>query len=145
MICLTAERRETLLSLGLLLLRVGFGCYMIVHGWQKLSAFSELSGKFPDPIGVGSQLSLVLAIGAELGCSILLVLGLGTRLAVLPLAFTMVIALFVIHGDDPWQKKELAACFLTVYGTLLLTGAGRYSIDSHFCNKRCDGAATSQS
>jgi len=58
---------------------------------------------------MGSQLSLIAAIRAEVGCSILLNLGLGTRVFVLPLAFTMIIALFVVQGADPRQKKELPA------------------------------------
>ena len=116
-------------SLGLLILRITFGSFMAVHGWQKLSSFSDLAEKFPDPLGVGSQLSLTLTIGAELGCSLLLIIGLLTRLASIPLAFTMIIALFVIHGADPWQKKELAAAYLSVYAVLLCTGPGACSID----------------
>jgi len=102
---------------------------MLVHGWQKLAAYGDLAGKFPDPIGMGSQLSLLATIIAEFGCSILLILGLGTRLAALILGFTMAVALFIVHGDDPWQKKELAAVFLAVYATLLVTGGGPISVD----------------
>jgi len=126
---------STYVSLGLLLLRLTFGVMMAVHGWQKLSAFNEIAENFPDPLGMGSQLSLISAIGAELGCSLLLIAGVFTRLAALPLAFTMVIALFVIHGADPWQKKELAACYLSVYGVILLTGAGQFSIDDLIWNR----------
>tara|TARA_R110002072_G_scaffold303069_1_gene492550 strand:- start:21848 stop:22288 length:441 start_codon:yes stop_codon:yes gene_type:complete len=123
------KNKETLVSTGLLLLRVAFGCFMLVHGWQKLSGFSEMADKFPDPIGMGSSLSLVMAIAAEVGCSLLLIAGFGTRFAAIPLAFTMIVASFVVHGSDPWQKKELAACYLAVYATLVLTGAGRFSVD----------------
>ena len=102
---------------------------MLVHGTQKLLGFSELADKFPDPLGMGSQLSLVAAIGAELGCSLLLILGAGTRWAALPLAFTMIIALFVVHAQDDWRVKELAAAYLCVYIPLFFTGAGRFSVD----------------
>lgn len=116
-------------SIGLLILRVSFGGLMLVHGWQKLASYGELAGKFPDPIGIGSQLGLIATIIAEFGCSILLILGLGTRLAALILGFTMAVALFVVHADDPWQKKELAAVYLSVYATLLVTGGGPISVD----------------
>lgn len=131
--------RDTLTSFGLLVLRVAVGCFMAVHGWQKLSGFSEMAGKFPDPLGMGSQLSLISAIGAELGCSILLIIGLGTRLAVLPLAFTMIIAHFVIHKADPWQVKELAAVYLAIYVALFFTGPGRFSLDHSLWGRRSRG------
>lgn len=117
------------ISLGLLILRIGIGCMMLVHGVQKVSGFSAMSEAFPDPIGVGSMASLILAIGAEVGCSILLIVGLGTRLAAIPLAFTMIIALFVVHGSDPWKVKELAAMYLLAYTAILFTGPGQYSLD----------------
>ena len=123
-------------SLGLLLLRVAFGGLMLVHGFQKLTGFSKLADVFPDPIGLGSKLSLIGAIGAEVGCSLLLIVGLATRLASLPLAFTMLIALFVVHGSDPWSAKELAAAFLAVYATLILTGPGVFSIDHGIWGRR---------
>lgn len=128
--------KNTFLSVGLLLLRVAFGGLMLVHGTGKLMGFSEMADKFPDPLGMGSHLSLISAIGAEFGCSLLLILGLGTRLAAVPLAFTMCIALFVIHADDNWQKKELAATYLAVYIPLLFTGAGNFSLDHLLMNRR---------
>lgn len=122
-------KRDCAVSTGLLVLRVAVGCLMLVHGGQKLAGFSELADKFPDPIGMGRQFSLISAIGAEVGCSLLLIIGLGTRLAALPLAFTMIIALFVVHGADPWQKKELAAVYLSVYVSIGLAGPGKISLD----------------
>ena len=110
-----------------------------MHGWQKLSAYSGLKDKFPDPIGVGSHLSLILAIGAEAGCSLLLILGLVSRLATVPLAFTMVVALFIVHASDPWKVKELAALFLTLYVGLFFTGPGGYSVDHCLLARRSAG------
>lgn len=120
---------------GLFVLRVAIGGFMLVHGMQKLMGFSEMADKFPDPIGIGSQLSLVTAIGAEVGCSVLLILGLGTRLAVIPLAFTMIVALFVVHAADPWKVKELAAMYLAVYVVIFITGPGRCSLDEKLFSK----------
>ncbi len=114
---------------ALLLLRVAFGLMMMVHGWAKFQNFSQMSGAFPDPFGIGSSLSLTAAIFAELGCSALLLVGLGTRLAIVPLVVTMLVAIFIAHGADPWQKKELAVAYLAVYATLFVAGPGRYSVD----------------
>ncbi|MFR5955158.1 MAG: DoxX family protein [Odoribacter splanchnicus] len=70
---------------ALLFLRLFIGGMMLSHGWAKLASFSTLSATFPDPLGVGSTLSLLLILFAEVGCSCLLIFGLMTRLAALPL------------------------------------------------------------
>lgn len=124
-------------SLGLLVLRVGVGTMMAAgHGWQKLLMFGARSGSFPDPLGVGSQLSLALALFAELLCSIFVILGLGTRLAAIPPLFTMLVAAFVIHADDPWAKKELALLYAVPFLVLLLAGGGSYSLDALLWRRR---------
>ena len=123
---------STSTSLGLLVLRVSMGALMLVHGLPKLMGYGEMSQAFLDPIGLGSQLTLILAIAAEVGCAVLLILGLGTRLAAIPLATTMLVAWFVVHIEDPWVKQELPALFLTGFVTLILTGAGKFSLDALF-------------
>lgn len=127
--------REKSTSLGLLILRLAFGLMMLKHGIDKVKGFEAMADNFADPIGLGPRISLIAAIGAEVGCSLLLIVGLATRIACLPLAFTMIIALFVVHGDDPWQKKELAAAYLAVYVALFFTGPGQFAID-HFILKK---------
>ena len=114
---------------GLLVLRAGLAVTMLTHGWSKLQGFSEGAASFPDPIGVGPTLSMALVIFAEFFCAIAVLAGFLTRLAVIPIAFTMVIAFFVIHAADPLQQKELAWVYLVGFAALLLTGPGRLSID----------------
>ncbi len=131
---------EQLTSLGLLLLRVSAGSMMLfAHGLGKLQSFSEKSAMFPDPLGVGSPLSMGLAIGAEVFCSAAIIFGFATRLASIPLIITMLVAALVVHGDDPWAKKEFALMHLLPYLTLFFTGAGAYSFDA-WCKNRCENA-----
>lgn len=80
-------------------------------------------------MGVGDELSLYLALFAEIGCSIFVILGCATRLVVIPLIITMLVAVFIIHAADPFVKQEMGLHYLLIYVMLLLTGAGRYSID----------------
>ncbi|ACU03590.1 MULTISPECIES: DoxX family protein [Pedobacter] len=115
----------------LLVLRVAAGAFMLVHGYQKLgwiTAGGEI--QFGDPIGVGPVLSLYLAVFAEFFCSILLILGLATRFALIPLIVTMVVAVGIVHAADGFDKKELGLHYLVVYLFLLVAGAGKYSIDN---------------
>ena len=100
---------------ALLFLRLFIGGMMLSHGWAKLASFSTLSATFPDPLGVGSTLSLLLILFAEVGCSCLLIFGLMTRLAALPLMFGMLMAFFVIHGADPFAVRELPLLYRGVF------------------------------
>jgi putative oxidoreductase len=101
-----------------------------LHGWPKLANFGERMGRFSDPLGIGSAASLAGAVTAEFFCSLLLMAGLFTRAALIPLIFTFVVICFVVHGDDPAKEKENALLFLVSYVVLFLTGAGKYSVDA---------------
>lgn len=117
------------LSVVAFVLRLIAGGAMLSHGIPKLLAFDTLSANFFDPLGLGSFISLIFSIGAEVGCSLLLILGLFTRLALLPLLFTMLMAFFVIHATDPFAVKELAMTYITIYIAIFSLGAGRFSLD----------------
>ena len=118
-------------SLGLLILRVvAGGMILLGHGWPKLMRFSDLSSRFPDPLGLGSTtLSLSLVLFAEVFCAAAVILGFATRLVAIPLVFAMLVAAFIIHADDPWQKKEFALLYALPFLTLICTGPGKFSVD----------------
>ncbi|RAJ29607.1 DoxX family protein [Pedobacter cryoconitis] len=124
------------LDFVLLILRIGVAGLMLSHGIPKLELL--LAGgeiKFMDPIGLGDTTTLVLAVFAEVICSVLILLGVAVRLAVLPLMVTMLIAIFVAHGNDGLKEKELAIHYLLTYIVLLFAGGGRLSIDSIISQK----------
>ncbi|MEZ4815584.1 MAG: DoxX family protein [Bdellovibrionota bacterium] len=127
-----AIKGSTQNDLGLLFLRICSGGLMLSHGFPKLQNWYSLSGSFPDPLGIGSTLSLAGAVGAEFFCALLLVLGLATRLAAVPLLFTMLVAAFLVHGADPLQKKELALIYSGMYLALIFLGGGKYSLSNYF-------------
>ena len=121
-------------SLFLLALRIFFGLLLMNHGIQKWSSYQELSIAFPDPLGVGSPVSLGLAIFGELVCSMAFIVGVLYRLAMLPMIFTMGMAFFVIHGNDPFAVKELAFIYLVVYVLMYIIGPGKFAVD-HWLGK----------
>ena len=73
--------------------------------------------------------SLVIAVLTEVIFAILLIIGLGTRLALAGLIGTMAVASFVFHAADPFAGKEKALLFLVLFSFLFVTGAGKYSLD----------------
>jgi putative oxidoreductase len=118
------------LNIVLLITRIAVGSFMLTHGIPKLMKFFSTGDiTFSDPLGVGTIPSLMMAIFAEVFCSILVILGLGTRIAVIPLIITMLVAVVLVHASDPFGKKELGLMYLTIYMFLIVVGSGKYSLD----------------
>jgi putative oxidoreductase len=113
-----------------LAMRVAFGGFMAyAHGWGKFQRlFGDAEIRFPDPLGVGATTSLALAASAELICAGLVVVGVLTRLNLVPLAFTMAIAAFVQHGSDPFADKEMALLYLVAYVAMIASGPGDWTL-----------------
>lgn len=117
---------------GLLLLRCGVGLTMLVlHGLPYLKHFEAEAGRFLPLLGLDGRVTLGLVIFAEVGCSLLLVVGLFTRPAALVLALVMAAAFIMVHGAsfDGEQSGELAFMYLVGSGTLAFTGPGRFAWD----------------
>ncbi|MBH1989377.1 MAG: DoxX family protein [Myxococcaceae bacterium] len=128
---------ETLNDLGKLALRFGFGLPMAFgHGFTKLFSFTEQSHSFPDPYGIGPVLSMGLVIFAELVCSLLVVFGAFTRLAAIPLLFTMGTAVWKVHFGQAFNTFELPFIYAIGFLAIALLGAGSYSFDRLILEKR---------
>ncbi len=117
---------------GLLLLRVWLGASMLLlHGWSKVSGFSQMAKHFPDPLKIGSKYSLGLSTFAEFFCAGLVLIGLFTRLSSLILAINLGVAFVLIHHlalKGP-GSGETAFIYLAGFVTLFLCGGGRFSLD----------------
>ena len=115
----------------LLVLRLSVSFLMLNHGWPKLTKlFSGDPVQFGDPIGIGPVATLVLAVFAEVVCSLLIIIGFKTRLAVIPLIITMLVAVFIVHLNDSLTDKEAAILYLVSYGTLYVFGPGKFAADN---------------
>ncbi len=134
---LNVNKTSSTTDIALLIARAGIAVLMLTHGIPKIMMlFSGAPIQFPGVMGMSAGLSLSLAVFAEVACSILLLAGFATRLAVVPLITTMLVAVLFIHAADPFAKQEPAFQYLLVYVILLFTGSGRYSIDYLLQGKR---------
>ena len=122
------KSNELVENLWLLVVRVSAGAFMLVHGIPKLQKLLNGDMAFPDPFGIGEATSLILAVFAEVICSVLIMVGAATRLASIPVIITMGVAAFMIHANDPFQKKEMALVYLLVFGCILVFGGGKYTV-----------------
>jgi putative oxidoreductase len=121
-------------ALGLLLLRVlAAGPLFIHHGIEKLFGFSRMAVNFPDPIHIGVIPSLLYATFSDGICTLLLVLGLGTRWA----AFFVLVNLFVAWSafhhfaffGQGNEHGELMVVYMGVMLAIVALGPGKYSVD----------------
>lgn len=118
-------------SFSLLFLRVVTGVFMLTHGYSKLLMLTAGGPyQFADPLGMGVATSLILAVFAEVLCSILLIFGLATRFSAIPLLFTMLVAALIVHADDGFGRKELPLLYASVFFVIALAGPGRFSLDN---------------
>ena len=115
-------------SLLILALRLFFGILFFTHGLDKLANFNELLPNFPDVLGFGSYMSLMVSIFCEFCCSLFLIAGLLVRLTVIPMMIAMAVAFFDVH-DGMFPEGELALIYLIMFIILYLTGPGKFSID----------------
>ncbi|WP_193214714.1 DoxX family protein [Luteolibacter marinus] len=134
--------RDPLASAGLLVLRVSFGLMMLFgHGLMKWQNYSELvkSWKVVPQIWplsyLSEPMSLMATIGAEVFAAALIALGLMTRPAAFVLGFAMCVAAFQVHGAAPLfsmsgPSKEMALLYLAPAFVLIITGAGKWSLDA---------------
>ncbi len=115
---------------AMLLLRIVAGGLMLKHGYDKMVHFEDTASHMMNFMGIGSKASTALVIFAEFFCSLLVIIGLFTRLACIPLIITMAVALIKAHNSDFLGDGQMAALYLLCFSVLLLTGPGKVSVDS---------------
>jgi putative oxidoreductase len=114
---------------AMFILRVGAGVLMAVHGYDKIVHFKQYSSHFMNFMGIGQSTSLALDIFAEFFCSIFVILGLFTRLAVIPILIAMLVAIVKAHNVDLFGEAEHPALFFLIFLAILFVGPGRVSVD----------------
>jgi putative oxidoreductase len=131
-------------DLGLLLLRLWLGLVMAFgHGWGKIShlgAFTDNVAQmgFPIPVVLGS-----IAAASEFAGGLLIAVGLATRTASIFLFLTMMGAALVVHGGDPFGKKEFALAYAVTALAIALLGPGGWSVEGLMRRSKASGASSS--
>lgn len=111
-------------------LRLFAGVMMLTHGIGKINNYESLFTVFPDPIGWGSQLSLISIIMIETLGAICLIVGFLVRPAALALTIGMVFATFFSAPDASITQNELAFMYMGIFISIFIGGGGKYSLDS---------------
>jgi putative oxidoreductase len=125
-----SQRDERARDVGLLFLRVSGGLFLLwVHGLPKLLDFSAQLQLIEDPFHLGSHLTLILAIFAEVVCPLLIVAGVLARLACVPILFVLLVALLVVHPQWSVAEGQFGWLLLILFATVFIAGPGRLALN----------------
>ncbi len=120
---------------GLALLRIVVGVIFLAHGYQKLFVWhiGGVAGAFAQMGIPAPHVSAYLATFAEFFGGLALLLGLFTRLAAVPVAFTMVVAILQVHlkgGFFAPQGMEYPLTLFVANIALIVAGGGAFALDT---------------
>ncbi|BCX69016.1 MULTISPECIES: DoxX family protein [Pseudomonas] len=129
------ETTTTATDVALCWLRIT-GCLLLlsVHGLPKLLHFDHELGVIEDPFGLGSWLTLSLAIFAEVLCPVFIVLGVLTRLATLPVLFLLAVSVIWVHPEWSLAEGQFAWLLLIVFSTIFVAGPGRLALGTRLAH-----------
>ena len=126
---------------ALFLLRVWVGASLfLTHGLQKITGFPQMAAHFPDPLHIGAKWSFAFALCSDAICSLLLIIGFGTRWVALFIAINTGVAFVFVHHMHFFGENngELAWLYLGVMLTLVIAGGGSFSAEGsgpHYNNQ----------
>ncbi len=132
------------------LLRITLGCVMFPHGAQKLlgwyggGGFSGTMGLFTEQMGMPALIAFLIIIGESFG-SVGLLIGFFTRFTAASLGIIMVGAIGLVHlpngffmnwsGQQAGEGYEYHLLVIGMCLALMITGAGRWSVDGAIAEK----------
>ncbi|PJR04062.1 DoxX family protein [Avrilella dinanensis] len=127
---------NSLYHIVLLGFRVLLSVEMIyAHGLKKLGIGVAEAEQVPNPLHFPEAINNALAVSANILFPILVILGIFTRLAVLPILALTLTGYFVLHFHDAPLVKDTPFMYSLSYLVILFLGAGRYSLDHYLFKK----------
>lgn len=134
---LSAYSTGNRLDFGLLLLRLFFALPLTIrHGWPTLFNWWKGEISYPDPLGLGENLTMLIMGSIESFCATFVVLGLFARISAFFVASGFTVAVLVVHGADTFAVKELAYMYMAGFWSVFLLGSGKFSLDSLIFKRR---------
>ncbi|MFI8479247.1 DoxX family protein [Pseudomonas sp. NPDC078700] len=111
---------------ALLFMRVSVSLLLLkVHGLPKLLHFSQQVQVIEDPFGLGGAMTVSLAVFAEVLCPLLIIFGVFTRLACLPVIVLLLVSLLLVHPQWSLEEGQFAWLLLILFTALTIAGGGR--------------------
>jgi len=122
-------------NIALLIFRILLALELFrVHGMKKFRVENGQREHVPNPLGLPDKLNGMVATFSDTVVPFLIMLGVGTRLVVLPTIGVTAIGYFVVHRKDSLEVRDVPYMYTLCLLFILALGAGTYSIDNYLLN-----------
>ncbi|MFD1602564.1 DoxX family protein [Flavobacterium artemisiae] len=105
-----------------------------VHGMKKFRVENGQKEHVPNPLHLPEKLNGLVATFSDTVVPFFIILGLGTRLAVLPTIGVTAVGYFVVHRKDSLEVRDVPYMYTLSLLLILALGAGKYSLDYYLLN-----------
>jgi putative oxidoreductase len=102
-----------------------------VHGMKKFRVENGQREHVPNPLHLPEKLNGLVAAFSDTVVPFLIILGIGTRLVVLPTIGVTAIGYFVVHRKDSLEVRDVPYMYTLSLLLILALGAGKYSLDAY--------------
>ena len=131
--------------LGPLLARLTLGVAFVSSGWGKIHNLDKVTEYFTE-LGIPApHIQAVFVSWVELVCGALVLVGLATRLASIPLICTMIVALITAKAEDIAGVSDLVGTieftYIALAAWLTVSGAGAVSLDRVLARRLASSSA----
>lgn len=132
---LYSDLGTTFNNLALLIFRVLLAFQLFrVHGMKKFRLENGQKEQVPNPLHLPEKLNGLVATFSDTVIPVFIILGLGTRLAVLPTIGVTAVGYFIVHRKDSLEVRDVPYMYTLSLLLLLALGAGKYSLDHYLLN-----------
>jgi putative oxidoreductase len=105
-----------------------------VHGMKKFRVENGEREHVPNPLHLPEKLNGLVATFSDTVVPFFLVLGLGTRLFLLPTIGMTAVGYFVVHRKDSLEVRDIPYMYTITLLFILALGTGTYSLDHYILN-----------
>jgi putative oxidoreductase len=105
-----------------------------VHGMKKFRVENGQKEHVPNPLHLPEKLNGLVATFSDTVVPFFIMLGLGTRLAILPTISVTAVGYFVVHQKDSLEVRDIPYMYTLSLLLILALGAGKYSLDYYLLN-----------
>ena len=121
---------------AILFLRLFVGVLIALHIIDKLQTYNFVLTGYPALLFESSWATFVIFTTLEALFAVMIIVGFGTRFAAFIMAMGMFVEIFLIFSTLGWLGVERQILYIGIYVTLVMSGSGRYGVESYLDRRR---------